>query len=790
MKQLVLISTLLLGLAGQVSALPIISLVPDSTKIHAGENLFIDVNVSGLQSGGSNSLLGAFKMDVLFDPQLQFLPAGSGSNTWGFGLGDVDAGEAVVGGDISQVEPWRFSFNEVSLLTSIELSALQGDSFRLATLAFYLPYGHTLASGSSINFSTENVELSDDLGNQLTTGVNQGTTVRIPEPPMFLLLAIGLVPFWIKTKHKLLSNVSLCTKKVFSQYKSIFSKLGACFLIFAAADLNAAPQDCGGNCSVSNPNATITVNTYSVPDVYVGNDGYLYKSNGGTSWVYKGVPQVMNQWHWFRLIDDSQERTSSALEDFELVSATEDQDEGTIKLVYGFPSFELNLEVIYRLAGTPVGHIMTKDVKITNNNLNVPKDIAWIEYSDFETSGVSVWGTQKNDFINTVVSVFDGNPYTNPITKRVVQFQAISPTHPNIVEGKAFGTNIIHGGLGHNLIERLLDNQISELENTDFLTITLPGSFSYYSPKGIIGAQYDFAGVAESAVVRTQFVARDSQDFTQLTGTIRDFTPQVSGGYAAHPDFENGSFGLDLGIVTATLGADKQPVYAGQPVTPTTTGATNFNQWYRDSATVNQSKRFSFSVEKGISSSPNVFTYVQENFFPIDNALIGNGGLPHNYHFTFETHTRFIYSGGEQLSYASDDDLWVFINGKLAVNLGGIHPADEVSSTVNLDALATSLGLVQGNAYDFDLFYAERAAGGAYLRFDIPQIADAGDLNGDKCIDKTDLTALLAVINGPNPKPAVPYYDLNGDGKVNIADSRKLVTLFTNPRGVACNSQP
>ncbi len=193
MKQFILISSLLLGLCGQVFALPIISLVPDHNKIHAGENLFIDVNVSGLQSGGFSSLLGAFSMDVLFNPELQFLPAGSGANTWGSGLGDVDAGEAFVEGDISQIGSGLFSFNEVSLLVdSIELSALQSDSFRLATLAFYLPYGNALPSGSSINFSTENVVLSDDFGNELATGVNQGATVQVPEPPMFLLMGFGL----------------------------------------------------------------------------------------------------------------------------------------------------------------------------------------------------------------------------------------------------------------------------------------------------------------------------------------------------------------------------------------------------------------------------------------------------------------------------------------------------------------------------------------------------------------------------------------------------------------------
>lgn len=180
----------LLGAVGQAVALPIITLDPQSKKIHPGENLFVDINVSGLQSGGSNSLLGAFSLDVVFDPALNFLASGSGANTFGNGLGDVNAGEALVGAD-----PWvpgigKFSFYEVSLLDTTALAGLQSDSFRLATLAFYLPYV-TTPYGSTMNFSTANVVLSDDLGNQLATGVNQGATVRVSEPPAILMI-IGL----------------------------------------------------------------------------------------------------------------------------------------------------------------------------------------------------------------------------------------------------------------------------------------------------------------------------------------------------------------------------------------------------------------------------------------------------------------------------------------------------------------------------------------------------------------------------------------------------------------------
>jgi sugar lactone lactonase YvrE len=61
--------------------------------------------------------------------------------------------------------------------------------------------------------------------------------------------------------------------------------------------------------------------------------------------------------------------------------------------------------------------------------------------------------------------------------------------------------------------------------------------------------------------------------------------------------------------------------------------------------------------------------------------------------------------------------------------------------------------------------------------------ADLGDYNGDRCVDRSDLTMLLAAINRRDTNS---IYDLNGDGPVNIADSRKLTLLFTNPQGASC----
>ena len=101
-----------------------------------------------------------------------------------------------------------------------------------------------------------------------------------------------------------------------------------------------------------------------------------------------------------------------------------------------------------------------------------------------------------------------------------------------------------------------------------------------------------------------------------------------------------------------------------------------------------------------------MYGFDDSEFFPIDGDGLGNESNPHNYHFTLELRTEFTYEGEEIFYFRGDDDLFVFINGKLALDLGGVH--GPLEGTIDLDAQAQDLGIQPGQTYALDFFFAER----------------------------------------------------------------------------------
>jgi fibro-slime domain-containing protein len=182
-----------------------------------------------------------------------------------------------------------------------------------------------------------------------------------------------------------------------------------------------------------------------------------------------------------------------------------------------------------------------------------------------------------------------------------------------------------------------------------------------------------------------------------LPVTVRDFR-------VAHPDFEHfTSDAVTPGLVLPELGADGTPTYAHAGPTVCTTGPAEFADWYHDVPGTNLAIGETLEL---VETSPGVYVFDSAAFFPIDGAGFGDEGLAHNYAFTTELHTSFRYDGGESFTFRGDDDVWVFINGRLAIDLGGLH--QPAAATVVLDERAGQLGIAAGNSYPMDIFQAER----------------------------------------------------------------------------------
>lgn len=181
-----------------------------------------------------------------------------------------------------------------------------------------------------------------------------------------------------------------------------------------------------------------------------------------------------------------------------------------------------------------------------------------------------------------------------------------------------------------------------------------------------------------------------------IIASLRDFRDD-------HPDFETFSgSGATTGLVRDTLGNDELPIHAASGPTSQTTGPANFDQWYRD-AGVN----IAFRVQLPAMRTPGGDLIFDSNaFFPLDGEGFGNQGRAHNFHFTTLIRSSFTYRGGERFTFRGDDDVWIFVNRRLALDLGGLHGA--VQGSIDFDAEASRLGLARGQTYRFDVFHAER----------------------------------------------------------------------------------
>ncbi len=208
-----------------------------------------------------------------------------------------------------------------------------------------------------------------------------------------------------------------------------------------------------------------------------------------------------------------------------------------------------------------------------------------------------------------------------------------------------------------------------------------------------------------------------------LHAIVRDFRNGQPPDFG-HPEITESNVD-DRGFVSSILGADDTPTYVLSGPSLTVQSAQTFYEWYHDEPgppPINMSTSIDLPLVAA-TDSPGLFTYVNHSFFPIDNQLFGNEGMAHNYSFTLVTAATFTYQGNETFSFTGDDDVFVYINRHLAIDLGGVHVAE--TETVDLASRAQEFEITPGNRYPIHIFFAERHPTGSDFVVET-SIADIG----------------------------------------------------------------
>lgn len=257
-------------------------------------------------------------------------------------------------------------------------------------------------------------------------------------------------------------------------------------------------------------------------------------------------------------------------------------------------------------------------------------------------------------------------------------------------------------------------DQYSNLPSTLVVTATIR-DFKAYNQTGGHNDFQRYSGSTTVGLVKDRLDANGKPEPLSLRGQLIGTEYKDSAGRNIMPALYDASQGDRQGSLSA--GGTGNGIYSFD----------SFRQWYTDVSGVNASMQVPITLNRVANTNKYVFDSANDEpyksrggFFPINGQLFGNyannnNGISSNYHFTTEVETEFVYTRGQNqvFKFTGDDDVWVFVDGRMVIDLGGLHSKKEQS--IDLDRLSW---LQSGQVYKLKVFHAERRTSESNFRIE------------------------------------------------------------------------
>ncbi len=181
---------------------------------------------------------------------------------------------------------------------------------------------------------------------------------------------------------------------------------------------------------------------------------------------------------------------------------------------------------------------------------------------------------------------------------------------------------------------------------------------------------------------------------------------------------------MERGMVGYELNDDYLPVFVAGSLTPNR-GLGDTTRWFV--AVDGKSASYIGALKMEYVADGATFSFAHDEFYPLDDAKFSDGDVVnedgHNHLFTmgFAVPFTVLASGEESFSIEADDDTFVFVDNKLAIDMGGIHDITsgsfvimengEVYAASGDEELAfTGIKLDRGKGSAVRIFHADRDA--------------------------------------------------------------------------------